>query len=141
MHNLLEGKYSVLGNFSGWNTFSKIVALIVKEDRIRLEVDKCFYCLPLLLGCQAGHLIWGSPNKGCEETKIIVLPNECCIIPLCHLKCRETHTQNLKTWGFPYKLYSYLSSPPCNKKSVYHLLFHYTWKHILTSYQSALCWS
>ena len=31
--------YSVLGNFSGQNTFSKIVALIVLEGRIRLEVD------------------------------------------------------------------------------------------------------
>ena len=37
---LLVGKYLVLGNFSGHNTFSKIVALIVKEGQIRLEVDK-----------------------------------------------------------------------------------------------------
>ena len=28
-----------MGNFSGQNTFSKIVALIVLEGRIRLEVD------------------------------------------------------------------------------------------------------
>ena len=37
---LLERKYSVLANFSGQNTFSKIVALIEYEGRIRLEVDK-----------------------------------------------------------------------------------------------------
>ena len=40
---LLVGKYSILGNLSGWNTFPKIVALIVKESRIRLEVEKVFF--------------------------------------------------------------------------------------------------
>ena len=37
---LLVWKYSVLGNFLGQNTFSKIVALIVKESQIRYEVYK-----------------------------------------------------------------------------------------------------
>ena len=32
--------YSVLGNFTGQNNFSKIVALIVLEVQIILEVDK-----------------------------------------------------------------------------------------------------
>ena len=37
---LLVGEYSVLGNFSGRKHFSKNLALIVQEGRIRLEVDK-----------------------------------------------------------------------------------------------------
>ena len=41
--NSFEGKISVFGNFSGRNTFSKIVALIVYEGRIRLEVDKTHF--------------------------------------------------------------------------------------------------
>ena len=40
--NLLVGKYTVFGNFSGRNTFSKIVALIVLQNQIKLEVDKGF---------------------------------------------------------------------------------------------------
>ena len=36
----LVGKYSVLGKFSGRKSLSKIVALIVKEGRSRLEDDK-----------------------------------------------------------------------------------------------------
>ena len=36
---LLVEKYSVLGNFSGHNSFSKIVAFSVYEGRIGLEVD------------------------------------------------------------------------------------------------------
>ena len=42
---LLVGQYSVLGNFLGGKTFSKIVALIVKEGRIWLEVDKLILLL------------------------------------------------------------------------------------------------
>ena len=40
---LLEGKYSVLANFSGRNTFSKIVALTGLEGRISCEVDKAYF--------------------------------------------------------------------------------------------------
>ena len=40
---LLVGKYLVWGDFSGQNTFSKIVALIVLEGQIRPEVDKSFF--------------------------------------------------------------------------------------------------
>ena len=32
-----------MGNFSGLNTFSRIVALIVQEGQIRLEVDNVFF--------------------------------------------------------------------------------------------------
>ena len=40
---LLVGKYSFWGNFSSQNTFSKIVALVVKGGQIRLEVYKVHY--------------------------------------------------------------------------------------------------
>ena len=42
---LLAQKYSVLVNFSGQNTFSKTVAIIIWEGQIRLEVDKTIFTI------------------------------------------------------------------------------------------------
>ena len=44
----LVGKYLVLGNFSGQNTFSKIVSLIVQEAKLDLRSTKYFLELAVL---------------------------------------------------------------------------------------------
>ena len=61
-----KGSNSVLGNFLTQNTFSKSVALIVKEGRIRLEVDKNNF-IPFVL---CNHIFWVIHRTWSPKTRV-----------------------------------------------------------------------
>ena len=73
----ITGIKSVFGNFCDSNTFSKIVALIVREGRIRFEVEKSFFFIfwlrPVLILLQGKFNLvgfdWGNTIKIVKLTK------------------------------------------------------------------------